>query len=180
MLYLDAPIGPISGVMIYKDNADPNTFYCIPERPRLARNEEGPEFIFLKYRQDITDNPQLSQQQLGGAFLAFTTDLSIDDATAQAVKAQIGAAATGTINLTPAQFRKGTVRLSIAKDMSTAPVAPGASAAPPARGCRFFSSKSGVRARLPSTARTARPLQSRSTPKRRRCSKRLSSLASAR
>jgi hypothetical protein len=137
MLYLDSPIGPIHGLMIYKDHADPNTFYYIPERPRLARNEEGPEFIFLKYRRDITDNPQLSQQQLGGAFLAFTTDLGIDDDTAQAVKAQIGATATGTINLTPAQFRKGTVRLSIAKDMSTAPAAPGAPAPPPA-GMSFF------------------------------------------
>jgi len=30
--------------------------YYVPERPRLARNDGVPEFIFLKYHRDITDN----------------------------------------------------------------------------------------------------------------------------
>src|SRR4051812_46074504 len=57
MLYLDKPIGPIQGMMIYADHANPNLFYYVPERPRLARNDGTPEFVYLKYRRDITDNP---------------------------------------------------------------------------------------------------------------------------
>ncbi len=57
MLYLDAPIGPIKGLMIYRDHQDKGLFYYIPERPRLARNDGVPEFIYLVYKRDITDNP---------------------------------------------------------------------------------------------------------------------------
>ena len=70
MLYLDAPIGPIRGLMIYRDHEDTNLFYYVPERPRLALNDGVPEFLFLKYRRDITDNPDFDPdaggQSLGG------------------------------------------------------------------------------------------------------------------
>jgi hypothetical protein len=127
MLLLDNPMGPIEGVMVWTDHADPNLYYYLPERPRLARDESGVEFIFLKFRRDITDNPAFDpdqKQSLGGGFLAFTTDLGIDDDVAAAVKSEVGRLATGDVRLTPVQCQKGTVRLSIARDGATAPDAP--------------------------------------------------------
>lgn len=127
MLYLDAPIGPILGLTIFKDHADPDQFYYINERPRLARNDGVPEFVFLKYRRDITDNPSLSpddKERLGGGFLAFTVDLSVDDAVFNQVKSRLAAFAGGTPKLGPVQFRKGSVRLSITKDAADQASAP--------------------------------------------------------
>jgi len=125
MLSLDKPIGPIHGVMVYADHADPNQHYYMPERPRLARDENGvPEFLFLKYRRDVTDDPSFDptqKQELGGGFLAFTTDLSVDDTVLAAIKSVVGG---GDGQLTPVQCQTGTVRLSITKDAVAAPDAP--------------------------------------------------------
>lgn len=137
MLYFDAPIGPIEGLMIYRDHQDPNLFYYVPERPRLARNEGVPEFIYLKYKRDITDNPALDpavKESLGGGFLAFTVDLGVSDEQLDAIKEKLGAFATGEVKLTPIQFRKGSVRLSTSKDLADAPGSSGNEQ----RGLRFF------------------------------------------
>lgn len=127
MLYLDAPIGPINGLMIYRDSEDSNLFYYVPERPRLAMNEGVPEFVYLKYRRDITDNADFDEetkQSLGGGFLAFTVDLGIDDDQLDEIKGELRDFADGEVKLVPIQFRKGAVRLSISKDAADAPDTP--------------------------------------------------------
>jgi hypothetical protein len=128
MLYLDQPIGPINGLIIYRDHADKSQFYFVPERPRLAKNDGVPEFVFLKYRRDITDNPDFdpeAKQALGGGFLAFTVDLGVDDDQLGEIKRELARFADGgEVKLAPVQFRKGSVRLSIAKDTAEAPGAP--------------------------------------------------------
>jgi hypothetical protein len=132
VLYLDAPIGPILGLMIFRDHADPSLFYYMNDRPRLARNDGVPEFVFLKYKRDITDNPSLSaedKERLGGGFLAFTVDLSVDEEVMKQVRTRLSAFSGGTPKLTPVQFRKGTVRLSITKDLAGQPDAPAGTAA---------------------------------------------------
>ncbi len=137
MLYLDKPIGPIRGMMIYGDHSDPNLFYYVQERPRLAKNDGVPEFVFLKYRRDITDNPDFdpdTKAALGGGFLAFTVDLGVDDAELKAVKQELGRFADGEVKLAPIQFRKGSVRLTITKDAADAQDAP----ADTPRGLTFF------------------------------------------
>jgi hypothetical protein len=119
MLYLEKPIGPIRGMMIYGDHADPDLFYYVPERPRLARNDGVPEFVYLKYRRDITDNPAFdpdTKESLGGGFMAFTVDLGVDDEELKEIKKELGRFADGEVKLTPIQFRKGSVRLTITKD----------------------------------------------------------------
>ena len=124
MLYLDAPIGPIDGLMIYRDHADPSLFYYVPERPRLAVNDGVPEFQLLVYRRDITDNPDLSEadrQKLGGGFLAFTVDLGVTEEQLKEVRKRLAAHSSGTVTLTPVPFHDGTVRLSITKDVADAP-----------------------------------------------------------
>ena len=123
MLYLDKPIGPINGMMIYGDHADPSLFYYVPERPRLARNDGIPEFVYLKYRRDITDNPAFdpdTKQSLGGGFMAFTVDLGVEEDELKEIKKELGRFADGEVKLTPIQFRKGSVRLTITKDAADA------------------------------------------------------------
>jgi hypothetical protein len=131
VLYLDAPIGPIRGLTILRDHADPDLFYYMNDRPRLARNDGVPEFVFLKYKRDITDNPSMSaedKERLGGGFLAFTVDLSVDEAVLDDVRRRLAVFAAGTPKLTPVQYRKGTVRLSITKDLASQPDAPAGTA----------------------------------------------------
>lgn len=137
MLYLEAPIGPIKGVMCYRDHADSSLFYYVPERPRLARNDGVPEFIYLKYRRDVTDNADFDpdvKQSLGGGFLAFTVDLGLDDEELKAIKQELGRFADGDVRLAPVDFRKGTVRLTLTKDAADAPEAE----ADAPRGMSFF------------------------------------------
>ena len=137
MLYLDSPIGPINGLMIYRDHQDPDMFYYVPERPRLALNDGTPEFVFLKYRRDITDNADFDpdkDESLGGGFLAFTVDLGVTDEQLDDMKRELRRFADGDIKLAPIQFRKGSVRLSISKDAADAD---GAAANEP-RGLTFF------------------------------------------
>ncbi|QJP16072.1 hypothetical protein G3545_21965 [Starkeya sp. ORNL1] len=124
MLYLDQPIGTIEGLAIFRDHADDSLFYYASERPRLARNDGVPELVFLVYQRDITDNPNLTpdaKQQLGGGFLAFTVDLSVDQGQLDEVKKKLAAFAGGTVKLAAVPYRKGTVRLSITKDVAEAP-----------------------------------------------------------
>lgn len=128
MLYLDQPIGKIRGLMVYRDHENPNMFYYVPERPRLARSEGGvPEFVFLKYKRDITDNPDFNEEEgdsLGGGFLSFTVDIGVDDAVLNSVKGELRRFAEDEVQLAPIQFRKGAVRLSIMKDASEEEEAP--------------------------------------------------------
>ncbi|WP_276121415.1 hypothetical protein [Pararhizobium qamdonense] len=137
MLYLDSPVGSIAGLTLFRDHANPNLFYYACERPRLAMNEGVPEFVFLVYKRDITDNPNLTpeaKQQLGGGFLAFTVDLSVDDVQLKEVRRRLGQFADGTVELAPLPYRSGTVRLSITKDTAEAT---GAAADTP-KGVSFF------------------------------------------
>ncbi len=138
MLSLDATIGPINGLTIFRDHADPDRFHYISERPRLSRAEDGrPEFVFLLYSRDVTDNPNLSADEktaLGGGFLAFTVDLTVPEPVLADTRRKLGPFAQGTPELGPVLFRKGSVRLSIAKDVADAE---GATADTP-RGESFF------------------------------------------
>ena len=61
MLYLDQPIGPLRGLMIYRDHEDKGLFYYGKDSPRLSLINGRPEFMFLKYRRDITDNPDFQE-----------------------------------------------------------------------------------------------------------------------
>lgn len=138
MLYLDSQVGPINGLTIFRDHAQDDLFYYINDRPRLAVNNGVPEMIFLKYKRDITDNPNLAaedKERLGGGFLAFTVDLGVDDEVLQDAKRKIGAA-----NLVPVLFQKGTVRLSITKDVAAQPDAPAGSTP----GATFFEAVLGA------------------------------------
>jgi len=117
MISLEHPIGLLRGLMIYRDHAEPNLFYYVPERPRLARNNGVPELFFAKYRRDITDNQSFEEgESLGGGLLSFTVDLGVDDSALQAIRGELADFADGDIRLVPIQFHSGSVRLSVMRD----------------------------------------------------------------
>ena len=84
-------------------------------------NEGVPEFIFLKYRRDITDNPAFDPDEadaLGGGLLAFTVDLGVSEDVLDDTRRELRGRddVDGDVNLVPVQFRSGSCRLSITKD----------------------------------------------------------------
>lgn len=119
MLYLDNPIGAMHGLMVYRDHANPRLFYYMSERPRISKTAQGrPEMSLIKYKRDLTDNPAFDPTQtksLGGGLFTFTVDLGVDASVLSAVRSELSRRVSGEINLSPIQFRGGTVRLSTTK-----------------------------------------------------------------
>ncbi len=77
MIYFAPPYLQVDRLTILKDHADPLQFYFFPVAPRLALNPDGtPSFLFVKYRQDLSNLPQGSEP--GGGFLNFDVDLHVD------------------------------------------------------------------------------------------------------
>src|SRR5215218_8888173 len=119
MLDLERPLGPFHGAMCYRDHLDNDLIHYVPERPRLSTNEGVREFVFLSYRNDITDNPALdaeTKDRLGGGLLSFTVDLGIDDDTLKEVRREVARFTDGDVRLSPIQFRDGSVRLSVTEE----------------------------------------------------------------
>ena len=105
MLYLDQPIGPLRGLMIYRDHEDKGLFYYGKDSPRLSLINGRPEFMFLKYRRDITDNPDFQEgDSLGGGYIAFTVDLGVDEAVLNQVKGDLRKFAEGEVKLAPIPY----------------------------------------------------------------------------
>lgn len=117
------PLFTVNRVTVFGDNADPDQFYCLPEQIRLATDSSGePSFTLLKYMRDITDNPAFSEgQQLGGGFLIFSVNLSLDDDTRAQILRQASRYANDVPRLATAPFREGTVRV-VGLDASATPV----------------------------------------------------------
>jgi len=112
MLYFEAPYQIIEGLTILRDHADPLQFYYYPLAPQLAQNPDGsPSFLFVKYRQDLSNLPQGCEP--GGGFLNFDVDLRVDDDrlnnTAQQLKSRLNL--KDTPRLAPIDYRRGTTRL---------------------------------------------------------------------
>jgi len=117
------PLFTINRVTVFGDNADPDQFYYLPEQVHLATDSSGkPQFTLIKYMRDITDNPEWSEgQALGGGFLIFSVNLSLDDDTRSQIIRQANKFSQGSPNLATAPFTDGSVRV-LALDATDAPV----------------------------------------------------------
>jgi hypothetical protein len=117
------PLFTINRVTVFGDNADPDQFYYLPEQVHLATDSSGkPQFTLIKYMRDITDNPTWTEgQALGGGFLIFSVNLSLDADTRSQIIRQANKFSQGSPNLATAPFTDGTVRV-LALDATDAPV----------------------------------------------------------
>jgi hypothetical protein len=119
MLSLDEAYGPIKGLTLYRDSHDRDLFHYVSLRPQLAEIDGVPEFSFLKYQRDITDNPDFdpeTKESIGGGFAALTFHLGAKEEVLREVERELARYTDGTPRLAPIQFRKGSVRLSLSKD----------------------------------------------------------------
>jgi|GEM_PF-3513782 len=117
------PLFTLNRVTVFGDNADPDQFYYLPEQVHLATDNSGkPQFTLIKYMRDITDNPDWTEgEQLGGGFLIFSVNLSLDADTRSQIIRQANKFSKGSPNLATAPFTDGTVRV-LALDATNAPV----------------------------------------------------------
>jgi hypothetical protein len=118
------PLFTVNRVTVFGDSADPDQFYYLPETVHLATDSAGkPAFTLIKYMRDITDNPNFTEgQQLGGGFLIFSVNLSLDDDTRSQITRHASRFSNGTPNLATAPFTDGSVKV-LALDSTDAPVA---------------------------------------------------------
>lgn len=116
MLTFEPPIYEIHGVIVFRDHASPTQFYYLAGRPRLTRDKDGkPTLLLLKYRHALDAMGNASarlREQLGGAFLTFGVDCTIDDL--DAIKSALQALVppdAGPVALAPVLYTKGTVSI---------------------------------------------------------------------
>lgn len=78
----------INGVDVFRDDADPLTWYIMPQRPRVALDDTGkPVFSMVWYRRDLS---RLTEEQrrnaLGGGILTLSVELRVNDAEEAAIR----------------------------------------------------------------------------------------------
>jgi hypothetical protein len=114
----------VDGLTIYRDDADLTTFYYLPRNLRIKKDAGGkPMFTFLKYTLPL--ERQITQE-LGGGYLAFTTELTEDgqfltDSVLPMLASRLHAENPNVPNLplpnlTAMNFLSGEVRLLMTKD----------------------------------------------------------------
>ena len=53
-LYGSFKVPGVEHVTLYRDDENPHKFYMLPERPTIARDDEGdPLFTFILYARDV-------------------------------------------------------------------------------------------------------------------------------
>lgn len=85
MLQIDK-VQQIEGVTVFRDHAQINVFYPLPQQPRYRLDALGrPSFSFFKYRFPV-DHPD---GRKGGGFLLFDVEFVVDEATLVKVKQKL-------------------------------------------------------------------------------------------
>ncbi len=112
MIYAEAPYMIVESLTILRDHADPLQYYYFPNAPRLALQPDGtPAFLFLKYREDLTNLPAGADP--GGGFLNFDVDLRVDEDVLDEARRRIrrDMDLDQERRLAPIDFRCGMIRL---------------------------------------------------------------------
>lgn len=125
MLSLEKPF-TIDGISVFRDHADPNTFWYLPGPVDLARRDTDGRLAFscLKYK-SATPGGGVK----GGGFLMFESTLKLPDRLEQRILARVQAepGVTGQVRLTAAAFEEGSVQciaLNVQGSGSTTAAAP--------------------------------------------------------
>ena len=78
MLNLLAPL-TIEGITVFRDDAEPNKFYPLPDQPVIGLDREGrPEFLFIKYIRDVQELED--DDSKGGGYVQFRCQLTLEEA----------------------------------------------------------------------------------------------------
>lgn len=108
MLSLEKPF-TIDGISVFRDHADPNTFWYLPGPVDLARREADNRVAFscLKYKAAAPGGGEK-----GGGFLMFESTLKLPDRLEQRILARVQGepGVTGQARLAAAPFEEGSVQ----------------------------------------------------------------------
>lgn len=115
MLTLEPPFYRVRDVTVFRDHQDPDLFYALPGRPRLAAEGDGPpRFTLYKYRRDLTDNPALDPTRAkGGGLALFEVDLPAPGG-ALLTSEIAGLSGRPDARIAPVLFRSGSVSTVLA------------------------------------------------------------------
>ncbi|MEM8849188.1 MAG: hypothetical protein AAGE03_04050 [Pseudomonadota bacterium] len=110
----------IPGVVVYRDHQDLGQFYYMLMTPRISMANGRPALSLVKFRRDITDNPDFQEgDSLGGGILTFSCDLALTEDELRRVRSSIPRRfedVPDNFRLAPISVRDGTVRLSAMRD----------------------------------------------------------------
>ncbi|MEZ4514276.1 MAG: hypothetical protein R3C62_20570 [Chloroflexota bacterium] len=126
MLYLHPPYYLYEGVPVMADYHDPRQFYYLPNRPKLAVDENGrPAIRLLIFRENLDEVPPEEEHAAG--FLVFDTSLAWPEATLNKVaqKIQDDLSLDQPPRLAPLPYRSGSVRLMFLDKVTQPPPAEG-------------------------------------------------------
>lgn len=76
-LYGSFKVPGVDYVTMYRDDEDPHQFYMVPERPSIARDDEGdPLFTFILYARDL-DRIAPEDREIERGYLSLTTRVGV-------------------------------------------------------------------------------------------------------
>lgn len=76
-LYGSLKVPGVDHVVLYRDDENPHKFYMVPERPTIARDDEGnPLFTFILYARDV-DRLAPDEREVQRAYLSLSTQVAV-------------------------------------------------------------------------------------------------------
>ena len=101
-ILLDQDPLQVGNANLFRDSDSPNTFYYIPNRPRIATWPDGtPKLTFLKYT-------KAGEQELKGGILHFFVTYSLTPQELQQIRTELKKINTNAMLKGPVIFKKGT------------------------------------------------------------------------
>lgn len=105
----------VGGVTFFPKYKDPRTFYYLPDKPRIARGQNGkPIFGFLLFVKNVaSDEADFVEEGIGRAvaegFLNFAVELAVDEDTLRQAALELGRVVPGAQVAGPITYESGQV-----------------------------------------------------------------------
>jgi hypothetical protein len=96
-LYGSLKVPDVDYVTIYRDDEDPHQFYMVPERPSIARDEQGDlMFTFILYARDL-DRIDPKDSEIEQGYLSFSTRVGVSPADEEKIRAYLRSLLNGEL-----------------------------------------------------------------------------------
>ena len=88
-LYGSFKVPGVNHVVLYRDDEDPHRFYMAPERPTIARDDEGnPLFTFILFARDV-ERLAPEEREVQRAYLSLSTQVAVSAQEEQQIRAHL-------------------------------------------------------------------------------------------
>lgn len=97
-LYGSFKVPGVNHVTLYRDDENPHKFYMVPERPTIARDDEGnPLFTFILYARDV-DRLAPDEREVQRAYLSLSTQVAVSPEDEQKIRTYLRQMLSGEKN----------------------------------------------------------------------------------